>query len=401
MGDWFDKILENAAREQGKRDGAKGAIPNSAGKAYREGYDSGEGLRKGSELAKSLHEHPISGALVSGIIEGIDKAERSETFRKAFDRGRDTYGKPPWLIEQTDRERRFIQERGGGTEASRASSGDSYSGGGDYGGGSYNSSEDRAFSTVMWTIILLPFAAAFLLMIYLWTAEEFGWSPYGTRTVGIVRPRAEIQIMSLNGKVKKTLSLPVSLGGYNKPEDLRWSPDRSKIAFTSDSNIYVINADGTGLIRLTNDGDNHYPKWWPDSKKIIFERHTIQEGWKFYMVHIDGRRQVEPVNLSPDVSTRPEWSQDGRKIAFTGFDGQLWVGEFVGGKITKTKRLTNKADGWRVTDKRWSKDGTKIAFYDPYKRALFIIDCDGSNLKKPLWANRAKALFGFNSVRVQ
>ncbi|MFP4466164.1 MAG: TolB family protein, partial [Candidatus Goldiibacteriota bacterium] len=45
-----------------------------------------------------------------------------------------------------------------------------------------------------------------------------------------------------------------------------WSPDGSKIAFTSDRDgndeIYVMNADGSGQVRLTNDAaDDIYPAW--------------------------------------------------------------------------------------------------------------------------------------------
>lgn len=54
-----------------------------------------------------------------------------------------------------------------------SSYGDSYGSGG--GGGSYSSSNDRAFSAIMWTIISLPFVAAFLLMVYIGIAEEKGW----------------------------------------------------------------------------------------------------------------------------------------------------------------------------------------------------------------------------------
>ncbi|MCH7836091.1 MAG: PD40 domain-containing protein, partial [Chloroflexi bacterium] len=52
-----------------------------------------------------------------------------------------------------------------------------------------------------------------------------------------------------------------------------WSPDGSRIAFTSDRDgnieIYVMNADGSGLTRLTDDpaGDRR-PAWSPDGSGI-------------------------------------------------------------------------------------------------------------------------------------
>jgi len=54
-----------------------------------------------------------------------------------------------------------------------------------------------------------------------------------------------------------------------------YSPDGTRIAFVSradgNSEIYVMNADGSRLIRLTRDtADDTEPSWSPDSKKIIF-----------------------------------------------------------------------------------------------------------------------------------
>src|SRR5438270_12332836 len=54
-----------------------------------------------------------------------------------------------------------------------------------------------------------------------------------------------------------------------------WSPDGSKIAFTrygaNASDIYVMNADGGGIVQLTNTpGNDDHPAWSPDGSKIAF-----------------------------------------------------------------------------------------------------------------------------------
>jgi TolB protein len=69
-------------------------------------------------------------------------------------------------------------------------------------------------------------------------------------------------------------------------EDADWSPDGTKIVFTShrsypsctnsdcnypDTEIYTINADGTGLTQLThNDYEERAPAWSPDGSQIAF-----------------------------------------------------------------------------------------------------------------------------------
>ena len=57
-----------------------------------------------------------------------------------------------------------------------------------------------------------------------------------------------------------------------------WSPDGTRIAFVSDRDggfpeLYLMNADGSGVTRLTNnafvDGN---PSWAPDGSRLVFER---------------------------------------------------------------------------------------------------------------------------------
>jgi Tol biopolymer transport system component len=51
--------------------------------------------------------------------------------------------------------------------------------------------------------------------------------------------------------------------------NLVWSPDGSRLAFESDQ-IFVINADGSGLRQITREGDNDWPAWSPDGSRIAF-----------------------------------------------------------------------------------------------------------------------------------
>ena len=109
-----------------------------------------------------------------------------------------------------------------------------------------------------------------------------------------------------------------------------WSPDGRKVAFASadrprwrgNVDLYVMNADGSGLRRLTRDpASDVVPVWSPDGRKIAFIRsHAPAEGRgppesDVYVINVDGTGER---NLTGDgVSGGPVWSPDGRRIAFT------------------------------------------------------------------------------------
>jgi TolB protein len=79
------------------------------------------------------------------------------------------------------------------------------------------------------------------------------------------------------------------LGGH-------WSPDGSKIVYSRGtargSEIFLMNADGTGVKRLTDGpGRNDLPEWSPDGNKIAFisQRDGNRE---LYVMNADGTSET-------------------------------------------------------------------------------------------------------------
>ena len=138
-----------------------------------------------------------------------------------------------------------------------------------------------------------------------------------------------------------------------------WSPDGKRLVFAkgpaeeeNNEDIYVINADGSGVIQLTCDlasnppcnhapaGENG-PQWSPDGQTIVFEsdrddtncvrgRNAPQCMNKLYTMNPDGseqRRLLGPVDpmvqpIPPEnhagAEGTPKWSPNGQQIVFSG-----------------------------------------------------------------------------------
>jgi dipeptidyl aminopeptidase/acylaminoacyl peptidase len=96
-----------------------------------------------------------------------------------------------------------------------------------------------------------------------------------------------------------------------------WSPDGQRIAFarwnesTRLYQIYVMNADGTGVTRLTNNSsDDSEPDWSPDGSKIVFGRDGA-----IWVMNANGAGQAQLTN-GASRDNGPAWSPDGAKITF-------------------------------------------------------------------------------------
>ncbi len=103
-----------------------------------------------------------------------------------------------------------------------------------------------------------------------------------------------------------------------------------QIAFVRTREIYVVNADGSGQVNLTNNPATvGQLTWSPDGASIAFvsDRDGNDE---IYVMRADGSIQVDLSNNAA-LDVGPAWSPDGTKIAFSSDrdgPGQMYVGPF-------------------------------------------------------------------------
>ena len=169
------------------------------------------------------------------------------------------------------------------------------------------------------------------------------------------------QIFSMNADGSGMPS-PIPSEFANSPT---WSPDGSQIAyayFREDGNtdIYVINADGTNPVRLTSDpADDLRPAWSPDSSdgsRIAFssDRDNDQDNDpEIYTINPDGTGLTQ---LTDDAATNqaPAWSPDSTRIAFSSNrDGNFEI-YAMGDDGSNPVRLTD--DPANDLDPTWSPE---------------------------------------------
>jgi hypothetical protein len=136
-----------------------------------------------------------------------------------------------------------------------------------------------------------------------------------------------------------------------------------KIAFVKDSDIYVMEANGTGVTRLTfTPGNNDdRPAFSPDGSKIAFTSDQGGNGWDIWVMQADGSN---PTRLTTVAATdyNPTWSPDGSKIAFETWRNpytEIWVMDADG---SNQRMVINRAPASNVQDPAWSPDGSRIAY---------------------------------------
>jgi Tol biopolymer transport system component len=181
-----------------------------------------------------------------------------------------------------------------------------------------------------------------------------------------------------------------------------WSPDGTQIAFSSNrdgfnANIWVIPSGGGTPVKYTQTGGTS-PDWSSDGTKIAFASYSGTTD--IWVMNADGTGQTRVTSTSDAWENEPVWSPDGTKIAYgsaRGGPSQIWVMNANG---SSQVQLTGLTDNGTSFSPAWSPDGTKIAFasFRNGGQDLYVMNADGTGLtritdggpaeSRPRWSTR-------------
>jgi Tol biopolymer transport system component len=244
-------------------------------------------------------------------------------------------------------------------------------------------------------------------------AAEPAWSPDGTKMAFVLGPPehlgayagdGDIYVMNADGTRLIRLTEGLRAAGP------AWSPDRTEIVFSQDqgTSLVVMNADGSEARELRLDGEAYppyqSPAWSPDGTRIAFQASPEPgaEANSVYVTNVDG---TDTSRLTAGLSDgSPAWSPDGATLAYAGPDG-VYVHDMPTGTEQRVTVCGKREDCGFDFEPTWSPDGRRIAFtrqnYAGDSVQVFVVNVDGTGLQQLTDGPELNGWPSWNPVPVQ
>lgn len=163
-----------------------------------------------------------------------------------------------------------------------------------------------------------------------------------------------------------------------------------KLAFVRGGSIYIANADGSGLKRLTRRSQDNDPAWSPAGNRVAFARNC-----GIYVMNAEGKRLRRITRPERLCAYEPTWSPDGSRIAFVKRRrvgalnaGAVYVMSANGQRHRALSQRRLARGSFDDSYPAWSPDGSRIAFArttlegTPPNPTIHVVNVNGTGLRE-------------------
>ncbi|MCC6166571.1 MAG: protein kinase [Caldilineaceae bacterium] len=149
--------------------------------------------------------------------------------------------------------------------------------------------------------------------------------------------------------------------GYGK--DPAWNPYQDLLVFNGSDEagnspgLWLMRADGSGRVRLTDNGNDQRPAWTPDGSAVVFMSNGRDGNWELYRVDV-ADLSITRLTDHPAQDGLPAISPDGQYVAFmSDRDGywRIWFVPVEGGEAQPLGRISGELPKWLEHAIQWVK----------------------------------------------
>ena len=159
---------------------------------------------------------------------------------------------------------------------------------------------------------------------------------------------------------------PSRVSAANNIESYELSPKGERALFSARGDIFTAPIEKGPTRNLTHSSGAHdkWPSWSPDGSQIAFISDMSGEE-ELYLAPQDGSKRPEQITRGGSAMRyQPEWSADGKRLAFGDKDGKIWVVTLADRKMIE---IVDSPRG-QIRDYAWSPRGNYLAFSMPANR---------------------------------
>jgi len=196
-------------------------------------------------------------------------------------------------------------------------------------------------------------------------AWHIAWSPNGDQLAVAIfgDPERSLWVMNADGSDAVLIATADNVG---RPS---WHPDGEHVTYSAEANgiteVHVARSDGSeDRVVYSEDAPGTYAvfssTFSPDGSSILFDAGT-DSGYDIFVMDADGSNVVRVTRTGTDYN--PSWSPDGERIVFTrqedASESDIFVMDADGSNVV---RLTDDGPRFTNLDAQFSPDGTMITY---------------------------------------